>query len=74
MTLVSDMAAASGFMRMDAECRWGYYDTLEVTIYDLEENRLAEIKVKNGEDIFVKDSDAFAEYCADAIAKVILGL
>ena len=73
MTLVSDMAAASGFMRMDAECRWGYYDTLDVTIYDLEETRLAEIEVKNGGDILVKDSDAFAEYCADAIAEVILG-
>jgi hypothetical protein len=33
---------------------------------------LAEIEVKNGEDIMVKDDEKFAEYCADVIAKVVL--
>ena len=59
-------------IRADAECRWEQYITLNIFIYDWEHNRLAEIEVKNGEDVMVKDDEKFAEYCADVIAKVIL--
>ena len=69
--LVDDPTAASGFIRIQSVCQWGYYVTLEITVYDREENLLAQIEAQNGEDIFVKDDDEFAEYCADAIAEAI---
>lgn len=72
INLVEELKPTIGLIRADAECRWEQYVTLNIIIYDWEHNRLAEIEVKNGEDVMVKDDEKFAEYCADVIAKVIL--
>jgi hypothetical protein len=72
INLVKELKPKIGLIRADAECRWEHYVTLTIIIYDWEHNRLAEIEVKNGEDVMVKDDEKFAEYCADVIAKVIL--
>ena len=72
INLVKELKPTIGLIRADAECRWEQYVTLNITISDWEHNRLAEIEVKNGEDVMVKDDEKFAEYCADVIAKVIL--
>lgn len=72
INLVGELKPTIGLIRADAECRWEQYVTLNITIYDWEHNRLAEIEVKNGEDVMVKDDEKFAEYCADVIAKLIL--
>lgn len=63
----------SGFIRLDAVCRWGQYVSVDISIYDPEQNLLAKVEIKNGEDIFVKNEEEFAEYCADIIAGTILG-
>ena len=73
INLVKKLKPTIGLIRADAECRWEQYVTLNIIIYDWEHNRLAEIEVKNGEDVMVKDDEKFAEYCADVIAKLILG-
>lgn len=72
INLVEELKPTIGLIRVDAECRWEQYVTLNITISDWEHNRLAEIEVKNGEDVMVKDDEKFAEYCADVIAKLIL--
>ena len=72
INLVEELKPTIGLIRADAECRWEQYVTLNITISDWEHNRLAEIEVKNGEDVMVKDDEKFAEYCADVIAKLIL--
>jgi hypothetical protein len=72
INLVKELRPTIGLIRADAECRWEHYVTLNIKIYDWKHNRLAEIEVKNGEDIMVKDDEKFAEYCADVIAKVVL--
>ena len=72
INLVKELKPTIGLIRADAECRWEQYVTLNIIIYDWEHNRLAEIEVKNGEDVMVKDDEQFAEYCADVIAKLIL--
>ena len=72
INLVKELKPTIGLIRADAECRWEQYVTLNITISDWEHNRLAEIEVKNGEDVMVKDDEKFAEYCADVIAKLIL--
>jgi hypothetical protein len=71
INLVKELKPTIGLIRADAECRWEHYVTLNIKIYDWKHNRLAEIEVKNGEDIMVKDDEKFAEYCADVIAKVV---
>lgn len=72
INLVEELKPTIGLIRADAECRWEQYVTLNITISDWEHNRLAEIEVKNGEDVMVKDDEKFAEYCADVIAELIL--
>jgi hypothetical protein len=72
INLVKELKPTIGLIRADAECRWEQYVTLNIIIYVWEHNLLAEIEVKNGEDIMVKDDEKFAEYCADVIAKLIL--
>jgi hypothetical protein len=72
INLVKELKPKIGLIRADAECRWEHYVTLNIIIYDWEHNRLAEIEIKNGEDVMLKDDEKFAEYCADVIAKVIL--
>lgn len=72
INLVEELKPTIGLIRVDAECRWEQYVTLNITISDWEHNRLAEIEVKNGEDVMVKDDEKFAEYCADVIAELIL--
>ena len=64
--------SASGFIRLDAVCRWEQYVSVDINIYDPEQNLLAKVEIKNGEDIFVKNVEEFAEYCADIIAGTVL--
>ncbi|MCG6944055.1 MAG: hypothetical protein LJE87_01790 [Deltaproteobacteria bacterium] len=73
INLVKEVKPTIGLIRADAECRWEHYVTVNIVMYDWKRNRLAKIEVKNGEDVMVKDDQEFAEYCADVIAKVILG-
>ena len=72
INLVKELKPRIGLIRADAECRWQHFVTLNIIIYDWEQNRLAKIEINNGEDVLVKDDEEFAEYCADVIAKVIL--
>ena len=72
INLVEELKPTIGLIRVDAECRWEHYVTLNIVIYDWEQNRLAKIEVSNGEDVLVKGDEKFAEYCAGVIAKVIL--
>ena len=72
INLVKELKPTIGLIRVDAECRWEHYVTLNIVIYDWEQNRLAKIEVSNGEDVLVKGDEKFAEYCAGVIAKVIL--
>ena len=74
ITVVEDPTKAGGLIRTMAKCQWEHYVSLDVTFYDQRENRIGQLTVKNGGDILVKNDDDFAEYCADAIAKVVLGL
>jgi len=60
-----------GYIRTDAVCQWGYYVTLDVEISDWEDNLLAKVEVKNGEDMLVKNDEEFTEYFADAIARLL---
>lgn len=71
ISLVKGPSSMVGYIRTDAVCQWGYYITLDVEIYDWEDNLLAKVAVKNGEDMLVKNDEEFAEYCADAIAKLV---
>ena len=71
INLVKEPSSMVGYIRTDAVCQWGYYVTLDAEIYDWEDNLLAEVEVKNGEDMLVKNDEEFAEYCADAIAKLL---
>lgn len=71
ITLVKEPSSMVGYIRTDAVCQWGYYVTLDAEIYDWEDNLLAKVEVKNGEDMLVKNDEEFAEYCADAIAKLL---
>jgi len=70
--IVKTPNSTSGYIRLDAVCRWEQYVSVDINIYEPEQNLLAEVEVKNGEDIFVKDDEEFAEYCADIIAGIIL--
>ena len=71
INLVKELKPTIGLIRVDAECRWEHYVTLNIVMYDWEQNRLAKIEVSNGEDVLVKGDEKFAEYCAGVIAKVI---
>jgi hypothetical protein len=64
--------STSGFIRLDAVCRWGQYVSVDISINDPEQNLLAKVEIKNGEDIFVKNEEEFVEYCADIIAGIVL--
>jgi hypothetical protein len=70
--LVKNPNSTSGFIRLDAVCRWGQYVSVNINIYDPEQNLLLKVEIKNGEDIFVKNEEEFAEYCADIIAGIVL--
>lgn len=71
ISLVKEPSSMVGYIRTDAVCQWGYYVTLDTEIYDWEDNLLAKVEIKNGEDMLVKNDEEFAEYCADAIAKLL---
>lgn len=72
--VVKDVNSASGFIRIHpVHFYFGGFKSLDVTIYDRENNLVARIRVKNGDrPATFKEDDEFAEYCADAIAKLIL--
>ena len=72
VNLVKKPNSTSGLIRADALCRWEEYLGLDINIYDSEQNLLVEVEVKNGKDIFVKNDEEFAEYCAALIAEIVL--
>ena len=72
VNLVKKPNSTSGYIRADAVCRWEEYLSLDINIYDPEQNLLVEVEVKNGKDMFVKNDKEFAEYCAAVIAKIVL--
>jgi len=70
--IVKEPNSTSGTIRLDAMCRWEQYVSVDISIYEPEQNLLAEVTIKNGQDIFVKNDKEFAQYCANVIAKIIL--
>jgi hypothetical protein len=70
--IVKKANSTSSYIRLDAICRWQQYVSVDINFYEPEQNLLAEVEIKNGEDIFVKDDEEFAKYCADIIAGIIL--
>ena len=62
----------SGYIRIDSVCRWERYVSVNIDIYGPKQDLLAKVKIKNGEDFFVKDDEEFAEYCAGIIAGIVL--
>ncbi|UCG92478.1 MAG: hypothetical protein JSV97_01850 [candidate division WOR-3 bacterium] len=72
--VVKDVNVASGFISIHpVHFYLGGFKSLDVTFYDRENNLIARIRVKNGDRrATFKEDDEFAEYCADAIAGLIL--
>jgi hypothetical protein len=64
----------SGYIRIDSLCRWERYVGVDIDIYGPKQDLLAKVKIKNGEDFFVKNDEEFAEYCAKIIAGIVLSL
>ncbi|MEJ2364804.1 MAG: hypothetical protein P8075_02605 [Deltaproteobacteria bacterium] len=71
--IVKKPNSTSGYIRIESLCRWEQYISADINIYGPKQNLLAKVKVKNGEDFFVKNDEEFAEYCADIIAGIVLG-
>ena len=71
INIVKKPNSTSGYIRIESLCRWEQYISADINIYDPKPNLLAEVKVKNGEDFFVKNDEEFAEYCADIIAGIV---
>ena len=69
--IVKKPNSTSGYIRIESLCRWEQYVSADINIYGPKQNLLAEVKVKNGEDFFVKNDEEFAEYCADIIAGIL---
>lgn len=70
--IVKKPNSTSGYIRVESLCRWEQYISADINIYGPKQNLLAAVKVKNGEDFFVKNDEEFAEYCADIIAGIVL--
>lgn len=72
--IAKDVNAAYGFIRIHPVHFYaGGFKSLDITLYDRENNLVARIKIKNGNrNATFKDDDEFAEYCAKAIAESIL--
>lgn len=62
----------SGYIRIGSVCRWEQYVSVDINIYGPEQNLLAKVEIKNGEDFLVKNDEEFAEYCAEIIAGIVL--
>lgn len=75
ISVVKDVNSASGLIRIHpVHFYYGGFKSLDVTIYDQKNNLLARVRIKNGDrPATFKEDDEFAEYCADAIAKLIKG-
>jgi len=73
ISVVRDKNYAAGFIKIHPVHFYRGFKSLDVTIYDPENNLIARIKINNGtRNATFKDDDEFAEYCAKAIARVIL--
>jgi hypothetical protein len=71
ISVVRDTNKATGFIKIHpVHFLYGGFKSLDVTIYDSENNLIARIKIKNSNS-WMGDEE-FAEYCAKAIAKTIL--
>jgi hypothetical protein len=62
----------SGYIRIDSVCRWERYVSVDIDMYGPKQDLLATVKIRNGEDFFVKNDEEFAEYCAEIIAGIVL--
>jgi hypothetical protein len=70
--IVKKPDSTTGHIRIDSVCRWEKYVSVDIDIYGPKQDLLAKVKIKNGEDFFVKNDEEFAEYCAEIIAGIIL--
>jgi hypothetical protein len=70
--IVEKPDTTSGYIRIDSVCRWERYVSVDIDIYGPKQDLLAKVKIKNGEDFFVKNDEEFAEYCAEIIAGIVL--
>ena len=69
--IVKKPNASSGYIRLDPVCRWEQYVSVDIDIYGPNQNLLAKVKVKNGEDFLMKNDEEFAEYCDQIIAGIV---
>jgi len=72
INIVKKPNSTSGYIRIDSVCRWEQHVSVNINIYGVEQNLLAKVEVKNGEDFLVKNDEEFAEYCAEIIAGIVL--
>ena len=70
--IVKKPNSTSGYIRIDSVCRWQQYVSVDINIYGPKQNLLAKLTVKNGEDLFLKNDEEFAQYCAEIIAGIVL--
>jgi hypothetical protein len=70
--IVKKPNSTSGYIRIGSVCRWEQYVSVDINIYGPEQNLLAKVEIKNGEDFLVKNDEEFAEYCAEIIAGIVL--
>ena len=72
-TLVSNAEEAEGFIRLlPLHFTSGGYKSLQLLLTDIDREVLARIRVNNGNTSpIIKDNDKFAEFCSDALVKVL---
>jgi len=72
-TLVRNAEDAEGFIRLlPQHFTSGGYKSLQLLLTDVDREVLARIRVKNGSTSpIIKDNEKFAEFCSDALVKVL---
>ncbi len=72
-TLVRNAEDAEGFIRLlPQHFTSGGYKSLQMLLTDVDREVLARIRVNNGSTSpIIKDNEKFAEFCSDALAKVL---
>ncbi len=72
-TLVRNAEDAEGFIRLlPQHFTSGGYKSLQLSLTDIDREVLARIRVNNGNTSpIIKDNEKFAEFCSDALVKVL---
>ena len=72
-TLVRNEEDAEGFIRLlPQHFTNGGYKSLQMMLTDIDQEVLARIRVNNGNTSpIIKDNEKFAEFCSDALVKVL---